>query len=122
MKRIIAVLGVVMLAGGQVAAQAQPAAPDSVTITGQVVDVSCYTLNNASGAGHKQCAQTCADKGIVLGILANGTIYIPLGAGMANAQNAKFREFAEGRVRVTGMHRFTNGVHSIEVRSVTAAS
>lgn len=122
MKRIMAVLGVVLLAGGQAAAQGQAAAPDSVTITGQVVDVSCYTLSNASGTGHKQCAQVCADKGITLGILVDGTIYIPLGSGMANAQNARFREFAEGRVRVTGMHRFTNGVHTIEVRSVTAAS
>jgi hypothetical protein len=122
MKRFAAVLGVILLAGGPVAAQGQGAAPDSVTITGQVVDVSCYTLNGASGAGHKQCAQACADKGIVLGILVDGTIYIPLGAGMANAQNARFREFAEGRVRVTGMHRFTNGVHTIEVRSVSAAS
>jgi len=122
MKRFAAVLGVVLLAGGPVAAQGAAAAPDSVTITGQVVDLSCYTLNGASGEGHKQCAQVCADKGITLGILADGTIYIPLGTGMANAQNARFREFAEGRVKVTGRHRFANGVHTIEVQSVTAAS
>lgn len=120
MKRIAAVLGVVLFAGGPLAAQEAAAAPDSVTITGQVVDVTCYTLKGASGAAHKQCAQACADKGMTLGILSNGTIYIPLGTG--DTPNTKLREFAESQVKVTGMHRLKNGVHTIEVRSVSAAS
>jgi hypothetical protein len=122
MQRFAASLAVLLLAAAPLAAQGQAAAADSMTITGQVVDVSCLTLNGASGASHKQCAQVCADKGIALGILSNGTVYIPLGSGMANAQNAKLREYAEGRVRVTGMHRFSNGVHTIEVRSIAPAT
>ena len=110
------------LAAQQPTAAAAPKA-DEMTITGQVVDVSCFILNNASGASHKACAQACADKGITLGVkTSDGTIYIPLGTGMANAQNPKLREFAEGNVRVTGVHRFTNGVHTIEVKSLAAAT
>jgi hypothetical protein len=120
MKRFAAVLGVVLLMGAPLAAQGAAAAPDSITITGQVVDLTCYTLKGASGANHKQCAQACADKGMTLGILADGTLYVPLGAG--DTPNTRLKEFAEGRVKVTGMHRFANGVHTIEVRSVTAAS
>jgi hypothetical protein len=116
-------LAFVALAPAALAAQAAAPRAEETTITGQVVDVSCLILNNATGASHKACAQACADKGIPLGVkTADGTIYIPLGTGMANAQNPKLREFAEGNVRVTGVHRFTNGVHTIEVKSVAAAT
>lgn len=120
MKRFAAVLGTALFVGAPLAAQGAAAAPDSVTITGQVVDLTCLTLKGASGEGHRQCAQACADKGLTLGILSDGTIYIPLIAG--DAPNAKLREFAESQVRVTGMHRVKNGIHTIEVRSVSAAS
>jgi hypothetical protein len=127
MHRRIAAALVLVGAATPLAAQerpvpAQPAAQET-TITGQVVDVSCFILNNASGPSHRACAQACADKGIALGIkTADGTIYIPLGTGMANAQNPKLREHAEGNVRVTGQHRFTNGVHTIEVKAIAAAT
>jgi hypothetical protein len=86
------------------------------------VDVSCFTLSGATGDAHKACAQACADKGIALGILASdGTIYLPLGSGMANPQNPKLRQYAEGKVKVTGTHRFANGLHTIEVKTIEAA-
>ena len=128
MKKSIAITMVVWLGAAaslaaQATAQARTPRAEEVSITGQVVDVSCLVLNSASGTSHKSCAQTCADKGIPLGIkTADGTIYIPLGSGMANAQNPKLREYAEGNVQVTGLHRFTNGVHTIEVKSVSAAT
>jgi len=124
MKRYATSLLVMLFAAAPLAAQqmAQGTSGETVTITGQVVDVSCFTLAGASGAGHRECAQICADKGIALGVLSDGTIYIPLGSGMANPMNPKFREHAEHKVTVTGTHRFTNGVHTIEVESVSAAS
>ncbi len=124
MKRFAAAVLVTLFATAPLAAQSrdQGNAGEKVTLTGQVVDVSCYTLHGASGPGHRECAQTCADKGIALGILVDGTIYIPLGSGMANPMNPRLREHAERRVTVTGTHRFANGVHTIEVESVAAAS
>lgn len=124
MKRIAAVVVLALFAAAPLAAQGmeQGKAGEKVTLTGQVIDVSCYTLLGASGPGHRECAQTCADKGIALGILVDDTIYIPLGSGMANPMNPKLREHAERRVTVTGTHRFANGVHTIEVESVAAAS
>lgn len=124
MKRIAAVVVLALFAAAPLAAQGmdQSKAGEKVTLTGQVIDVSCYTLLGASGPGHRECAQTCADKGIALGILVDDTIYIPLGSGMANPMNPKLREHAERRVTVTGTHRFANGVHTIEVESVAAAS
>src|SRR5215813_15152272 len=58
-------LAAVMLAGGVLAARAD----DSVT--GEVVDLSCYLHHpdTSHGASHKKCAETCAKKGLPMGLL-----------------------------------------------------
>lgn len=49
---------------------AGPAAADSVT--GEVVDLSCYLSHphTSTGASHRKCAQTCAKKGLPMGVLS----------------------------------------------------
>lgn len=41
------------------------------TVSGEVVDLACYLSHPATGRGpgHKKCAETCAKKGIPMGIL-----------------------------------------------------
>src|SRR5437867_6169808 len=46
-------------------------AGNDMTLTGQVIDVNCYTTMGASGAGHKQCADACAKAGVALAILSS---------------------------------------------------
>ena len=60
-------LAAVMLAGGVLAARAD----DSVT--GEVVDLSCYLHHpeTSHGASHKKCAETCAKKGLPMGLLTD---------------------------------------------------
>ena len=42
------------------------------TVSGEVVDLACYLHNpTMKGPGHGKCAQTCAKKGIPMGILTN---------------------------------------------------
>src|SRR5213593_2922616 len=83
-------------------------AGNDMTLTGQVIDVNCYTTMGASGAAHKQCA----DAGVALAILsADGTIYMPVSSKPADPQNAKLAPFAEGQVKVTGVHRMSHGMH-----------
>ena len=106
------------------AAQQAPAAkaPEQ-TITGQVVDINCYTVNGAQGAGHKECATACANKGVGLAILASdGTLYIPVSAGMGDPQNPKLLPHVESKVRVTGMTRIKGGLHTIEIKSISATT
>ncbi|HXF94982.1 MAG TPA: hypothetical protein VNI61_02650 [Gemmatimonadales bacterium] len=125
LKRILAGTAVAVMFALPLQAQGQPQAGDAkeVTITGQVVDLNCYTLMGAKGEGHKECAGKCASAGVPLGILGDdGTLYLPLGSGMGNAQNPKFAPYAEQKVKVTGVHRTKNGLHTIEVKSVSAAS
>ena len=58
--------GVMLLAGVAVAR-----AGDKVT--GEVVDMSCYLHHpeTSTGNGHKKCAETCAKKGLPMGLLAD---------------------------------------------------
>jgi len=98
-------------------------AGNEMTITGQVVDLNCNTTNGASGAGHKACAQACAKAGVPLGILASdGTIYLPVSSKPGDPQNSKLEQYAEAKVKVSGTHRLVSGLHTIEIKTVAAAS
>src|SRR3989442_9783764 len=98
-------------------------AGNEMTMTGQVVDLNCFTTNGASGAAHKACAQACAKAGVPLGILASdGTIYVPVSSKPGDPQNSKLDKFIEGKVTVTGTHRLVSGLHTIEIKTVAAAS
>jgi hypothetical protein len=95
---------------------------NETTITGTVVDVSCLTTKGATGAGHKACAEACAKAGVPLGILSEGVVYMPVSSNPADPQNSKLLPFAEGKVKVTGTHRMVNGLHTIEVKTIAAAT
>ena len=124
LKRILAGSAVLACCALPLAAQGHEAtAGNEMTITGQVVDLNCHTTNGASGAAHKACAQACAKAGVPLGILSSdGTIYVPVSSKPGDPQNSKLLQYAEGKVTVTGTHRFVNGLHTIEIKTVAAAT
>ena len=39
------------------------------TVTGEIVDLSCYVANGAKGDGHAQCAKSCLGSGKPMGLL-----------------------------------------------------
>jgi hypothetical protein len=91
------------------------------TITGTVVDVSCKFGQGLSGADHKMCSGVCADRGIPLAILGDdGKLYLAISAAMpGEAQNARLKEFAEEKVRVTGKVFSAGGASAIQIEKVT---
>lgn len=120
------ILGLVAVAalGLAVPARAQEhgAAPAGrqATITGTVVDVSCLVGSGATGDGHRQCAQVCADAGLPLAILgSDGNIYMPLASAPGQGQNARLRAHAEHQVRVTGTVFERNGTRGIKIDTIT---
>ena len=131
LKRILAPATLLALCAMSLAAQ-QPAqqqqkpaaaAGDEATITGQVIDLNCYVSMGASGASHKACAQACAKAGVALAILSSdGTLYMPVSAKPADPQNARLEPFAEGKVKVTGTHRMASGMHTIQIKTIEAAT
>ncbi len=42
-------------------------------VTGEVVDLSCYLHHpdTSTGSGHRKCAETCAKKGLPMGVLTS---------------------------------------------------
>jgi hypothetical protein len=50
------------------------------TVSGEVVDLACYLHDpGMRGPSHRRCAETCAKKGIPMGILgADGTVVVLL--------------------------------------------
>jgi len=116
MKRILTTTVVLALFAGPLAAQGHMAtAGNEVTITGQVIDLNCHTTNGASGP--------CAKAGVPLGILASdSTIYVPVSSKPGDPQNSKLEKYAEGKVTVTGTHRFVSGLHTIQIKTVATAT
>lgn len=124
LKRMLASTAVLALFALPLGAQAAAAGGgDQVTVTGQVIDVNCYTTHQLSGAQHKACATACANKGVALAILSSdGTIYMPVSSKPADPQNPRLLPFVEGKVKVTGTHRMASGLHTIEIATIAAAS
>jgi hypothetical protein len=126
LKRILASAALLAICALPLAAQQQKPAANAgndMTLTGQVIDVNCYTTMGASGAGHKQCAAACAKAGVALAILSSdGTIYMPVSSKPADPQNSRLDPFAESQVKVTGVHRMSHGMHTIEIKTIAAAT
>ncbi|HEV2669632.1 MAG TPA: hypothetical protein VGU74_00915 [Gemmatimonadales bacterium] len=126
LKRISTATVLLALCALPLAAQQQkPAATpgNEMTMTGQVIDLNCYTTMGASGPAHQACAKACAKAGVALAILgSDGTVYMPVSSKPADPQNSRLEPFVEGKVKVTGMHRSSNGVHTIEIKTIEAAS
>lgn len=111
---------------GTTAAHAEdPGNTDRVTITAQVIDLSCKVVHDLSGDGHRECAQVCADAGVPLAFLADdGNIYHPVSMEMPSSGdeiNAMLRPHAERMVRVEGNVVERAGTRGIVIESVTAA-
>ena len=103
-----------MFAGLTVAAfaivLAVPVLAKTETVTGQIVDQTCYMKDKANSAkdhnmGGKEtadCAAMCAKKGAPLALLtSDGKVYT-LGGGLAADMNAKLIPHISHTVEVTG--------------------
>jgi len=53
---------------------------------------------------------------------SDGTIYVPVSAKPGDPQNSKLEQYIEGKVKVTGTHRMVSGLHTIEIKTVAAAT
>ena len=97
-----------------------PAYAATETITGKLIDQSCYTKNKENtGADHKMpqdvagCAAMCAKKGMPLALLTtDGKIYTVAG-GLAADMNAKLVPHISHTIAITGDVVTKNGEMTI---------
>jgi len=104
-------------ANKKVLADAKP-----LTVTGEVVDVSCYTQLGKRGAAHKACGAKCVLSGAPVGIVtADNTLYIlmpephhPRRDGQVSIAKA-YSEKMGDTVTVSGMASLYGGIHTLFV-------
>ena len=99
-------------------------ATQKVTVTGEVIDSACFVKMGASGAGHRECAQTCADNGIPLALLEADTEQLIWLASSASMQspNADLRAHASHTVRITGEYAERGGVKILVIDQIEHVS
>ena len=95
------------------------------TLSGEVVDVSCYLAHGKKGMGedHKSCAEACAKNGSPLGILTkDGKLYVSVMPDDHSAgPNAKLIDHVAHQVKATGILRSKGGVNGIMITNVEMA-
>ncbi len=88
-------------------------AGETVTVTGEVVDLACYTDHGAMGAKHEKCAAKCIESGLPVGIKAtDGKTYLLIGDH--KPANKQLATYAAKTVTVTGKLASRDGINMIE--------
>jgi hypothetical protein len=90
-----------------------------VTLVGEVLDLYCYMKHPDKGQGpdHAKCARACINKGLPIGFLANGEVYLIIGTNHESAKEMVV-DFAGGQAKLTGTLITHEGMKSIEIKSI----
>jgi hypothetical protein len=90
------------------------------TVSGEVVDLACYLHNpTMKGPSHRKCAQTCAKKGIPMGVLtADGKVVLLLENHDSPKPYAAALAKAAETITVEGEKVTQGGMNGIVVESV----
>jgi len=94
-----------------------------VTVTGEIIDLSCYLQLGKHGEKHKSCGQKCLNSGQPIGLLTkDGAIFMlmdeehdPRRDGQTELRKAAGDHFAHV-MEVTGTESTVRGVHAIYVQ------
>ena len=111
-------------------AAAAPAFAKTESLTGKVIDMTCYMKDKANNAGMdhkmpadtKDCAAACAKNGQPLALLtSDGKVY-EIAGGLAENNNAKLIPHLTHTVTVTGDTMESGGkmmIHAADVKMVS---
>jgi hypothetical protein len=93
-----------------------------VTLKGEVLDLYCYMKHPMDGQGpdHAKCAKMCMSKGLPIGFLSDGTVYLLLGKEHEPIAN-DVMDFAGKQSVLTGTLIEHDGVKSIEFIKIEPA-
>jgi hypothetical protein len=90
------------------------ATDEPVTITGEVVDLHCYTTRGAHGAEHASCSNACIARDVPAGLVtADGTLYLLL-----NEKPVVVKEKIGKTVKATGKVVERSGLKALQLATV----
>jgi hypothetical protein len=115
MKRLTTILAVVALAGvgSAIAQEKEKSGGQEVSVTGEVIDMSCYVDHGATGEKHAGCAKKCIESGLPVGIKANdGKTYVVIGDH--KPLNSELANDAAKTVTVKGKLVSRDGINMVE--------
>jgi hypothetical protein len=100
-----------------------------MTVSGELVEVSCFLQLGKRGEKHIPCGTKCLQNGQPFGVVTAGNqLYLlmaeehdPRRDGQADLRTALIPLLAK-QVRVTGMHTMHNGYHALFVSAAAAAA
>src|SRR5258708_37516411 len=103
--------------------EGKPVPGKPVTVTGEIIDLSCYLQVGKHGEKHKSCGQKCLNNGQPIGLLTkDGSIYMlmdeehdPRRDGQTELRKAATDHFAHV-MEVSGTETTVRGVHAIYVQ------
>lgn len=85
----------------------------TITVTGEVIDMACYVDHGSTGAKHADCAKTCIDSGLPVGLkTADGKVYLLIGAH--KPANSELSAYAGKTITVTGKAKSRDGINLLE--------
>ena len=97
--------------------------PASTTLTGEVLDLSCYAAHGAMGADHAKCGKQCLLGGSPAGLLTGDDKLIVLVEDHAHGKAYKsLARYCGVQASVTGAQVDKNGVPMLAVEKVEKAS
>jgi hypothetical protein len=121
MKHVLLFLFVIVSCSSAIAGGKKPdMAAKETTISGEVVDVSCYLAHGAKGADHQSCAVSCAKAGGPVGIVSDkGKLYVSvMPDDHSGGPNEKLMDHIGKHVNVTGIVRSKAGVNGMMITKV----
>jgi type 1 fimbria pilin len=114
MKKLVIFSVAVVVASLIVARCVRAADADStVTVKGEVLDMACYLDHGAHGEKHAQCAATCIESGLPVGIKGeDGKTYLLIGEH--KPLNSTLAQYAGKTITVKGKLVSRDGINMIE--------
>ena len=95
----------------------------TATITGEVVDSSCYIKMGAKGADHAKCAADCGKAGVPLALLTDdGTLVWVASTKDMESANAMLQPYVAKKVTLEGQWFERSGTKLFAVSKITPAA
>ena len=101
---------------------AQAAVADTASMQGEIIDIACYFRHDSKGPEHTKCAVYCANLGMPMAFLEEGTgnLFVVLPSGHADPKGTVLPHLGQ-KVDVKGVLMSSGGLTGIEITGIQPA-